>query len=404
MSAARVCAPAGVLLLAGVVLASAAAAGGQTPPAAPRLTPLPETRWTDEQRKVAEAFAADGMRNAVMTWLHHPGLAQALMPHLRYITRESTLPTRHRHLLALRTAWLGRSQYLWAHLASAARAAGFSADDLTRIARGPDAPGWDAFERAVLRAGDELHVDSFISDASWKTLGARYDIRQLIDTIDTVGALTMHAGALNSLGVVVESDRPDRLPAGVAYAHAVKRTNIRLEGREPRIPPVDPPGSRGGGANVFRTFNRNPPADRVRGAINTHVNGRATLTPKHRELLLMRIGVLCRSEYEYAAHARIGRKLGMTDDDVARILYGPDKVPGGDPIDNLLIRATNQLFENDIVEADTWTKLAAALDTRQMLDMLIAVGGYRSTSMLINSAGVQLDADMADFRFPPDLR
>jgi hypothetical protein len=33
-----------------------------------------------------------------------------------------------------------------------------------------------------------------------------------------------------------------------------------------------------------------------------------------------------------------------------------------------------------------------------------AVGGYRSTSMLINSAGVQLDADMANFRFPPSLR
>jgi hypothetical protein len=34
----------------------------------------------------------------------------------------------------------------------------------------------------------------------------------------------------------------------------------------------------------------------------------------------------------------------------------------------------------------------------------IAVGGYRATSMAINSAGVQLDASMADFRFPPSLR
>jgi len=34
---------------------------------------------------------------------------------------------------------------------------------------------------------------------------------------------------------------------------------------------------------------------------------------------------------------------------------------------------------------------------------LIAVGGYRSVSMAINSAGVQLDSNMADFRFPPSL-
>jgi hypothetical protein len=36
---------------------------------------------------------------------------------------------------------------------------------------------------------------------------------------------------------------------------------------------------------------------------------------------------------------------------------------------------------------------------------LVAQGpASRSTSMLINTAGVQLDANMADFRFPPSLR
>ena len=53
---------------------------------------------------------------------------------------------------------------------------------------------------------------------------------------------------------------------------------------------------------------------------------------------------------------------------------------------------------------DTWRALANRLDTKQLLDVLIAVGGYRSTSMAINSAGVQLDANIADFRFPASLR
>jgi hypothetical protein len=48
--------------------------------------------------------------------------------------------------------------------------------------------------------------------------------------------------------------------------------------------------------------------------------------------------------------------------------------------------------------------VAKGLDERQLLDMLIAVGGYRATSMAINSAGVQLDANMADFRFPTSMR
>jgi alkylhydroperoxidase family enzyme len=178
---------------------------------------------------------------------------------------------------------------------------------------------------------------------------------------------------------------------------------MRLEGREPRIPPQEAAaGGRGAGGNVFRTFNRNPPADRVRGTMNTHVNNQNALAPRQRELLLIRIGVLCRSEYEYAAHQRVGRQAGLNDADIARILAGPSSP--GDPLDTALLRAADELFENDLVSADTWTTLAKTFDTKQLFDVLITVGGYRSNSMLINSAGVQLDANMAEYRLPPSMR
>jgi alkylhydroperoxidase family enzyme len=196
---------------------------------------------------------------------------------------------------------------------------------------------------------------------------------------------------------------------------AAKRTNLRLIGKTARIPPLepsewtpelrkrfDPNGSGARAANVFVTFVRNPPADRLRGPINQHILNATTLSPRQRELLLMRIGVLCRSEYEWAAHSRSGRRVGMTDEDVARIVAGPGS--GGDALETALLRATDELYRDDRVSDGTWAALAASLDTKQMLDMLIAVGGYRATSMAINSAGVQLDANMAAFRFPPSLR
>jgi alkylhydroperoxidase family enzyme len=364
---------------------------------------VPDGQRTDEQRMIATEFAPNGMSNAVGTLLTYPLLARRIFTHDRYITAESALPPRHRALLGLRTAWLARSNYMWAHRATAARRAGLTDADLRRIAQGPDAAGWDPFEVTLLRTADELHVDSHISDASWKALSAVYDLPKMIDTIDTVGETTMYAGVFNSLGVEIEPGTSDRLPSGIPVTNTAKRTNLRVVGT-PRIPPAEPaPGARGGGANVFRTFNRNPPADRARGAINTHVTGSSTLMPKWRELLLTRIGVLCRSEYEYAAHLRIGRQAGFTDADVARVLNGPGSAPG-DPLETALLQATDDLFTNDVVSASTWAALAKSLNPQQLLDVLIAVGGYRSTSMLINSAGVQLDANMADFRFPPSMR
>jgi alkylhydroperoxidase family enzyme len=390
-------------LIAVAVLLVPTIVNAQGAPAGPRMTPVPDGQRTDEQRTIVTEFAPAGMSNAVGTLLAYPVLARRIFAHDRYITTESTLPPRHRALLALRAAWLARSSYLWAHRAPAARRAGLSDAELRRIAQSPDAAGWDTFERIVLRAADELHVDSMIADATWKALSARYDLPQLIDTIDTVGETTMYAGVFNTIGVRIEPGIADRLPADIPYVVSAKRTNLRVVGT-PRIPPVEPPpGGRGGGANVFRTFNRHPPADRVRGAINTHVTGSSTLTPRQRELLLTRIGVLCRSEYEYAAHLRLGRQAGFTDADVSRVLNGPNSAPG-DPLETALLQSADDLFINDVVSAATWATLAQSLNERQLLDVLIAVGGYRSTSMLINSAGVQLDANMADFRFPASMR
>jgi alkylhydroperoxidase family enzyme len=340
----------------------------------------------------------------VATLLTYPALARRVFAHDHYITTDSTLQPRHRALLGLRTAWLTRSNYLWAHRTAIARRDGLTDADLRRIAQGPDAPGWDQFEATLLRAADELHVDSFIADATWKTLATRYTLPQLIDTIDTAGETTMYAGLFNSIGVETEGGARDRLPADVSSTITARRTNLRVVGT-PRIAPAEPaPGARGGGANVFRTFNRHPPADRVRGALNTHITGSSfTLTPKQRELLLTRIGVLCRSEYEYAAHLRAGRQAGFTDADVERVLNGPGSTPG-DPLETALLRAAGELYTNDVISQETWGTLAGSLRPEQLLDVAIAVGGYRSTSMLINSAGVQLDDNMANFRFPPSMR
>lgn len=256
-----------VRLLSIAALAVAGVATAQV--ASPRLVPVPEQQRTDEQRAIAPEFAPAGMSNAVGTLLVYPALARRVFTHDRYITLESTLPARDRFLLGLRAAWLAHSGYLWAHRVAAARRAGLTDTELRRIAEGPDAPGWSAFDVTLLRAADELHIDSFISDATWQALSARYTLPQMIDTIDTIGETTMYAGVFNSLGLQIELGISDRVPTGIPVTVTARRTNLRVVGT-PRIPPVDaPPGARGGGANVFRTSTgtRRPIA---RAAPSTH--------------------------------------------------------------------------------------------------------------------------------------
>src|SRR6266516_5901631 len=43
------------------------------------------------------------------------------------------------------------------------------------------------------------------------------------------------------------------------------------------------------------------------------------LPPRERELLILRTGWLCRSEYEWGQHVIVGRAAGLTDDEIARV-------------------------------------------------------------------------------------
>ncbi len=96
-----------------------------------------------------------------------------------------------------------------------AKAAGISDEEIDHIATGPEAFGWESFDRTLLTSADELHDDACITDATWSALAARYDERQVIEVPMLVGQYHMVAFALNSLGVQREPGVPG-LPDGQA--------------------------------------------------------------------------------------------------------------------------------------------------------------------------------------------
>jgi 4-carboxymuconolactone decarboxylase len=171
----------------------------------PRIAPLPEAEWDGETREVLEGLAADGhVYNVFATLARHLKLFKRWLVFGNHTFSRSSLPAREREMVILRMGWLCRAEYEWGHHVAIGKEAGLSADDIRRVAAGPDASGWDPFEAALLRAVDELHSDSFISDATWKALAGRYNTQQLLDLIFTAGQYTLVSMALNSCGVQLE--------------------------------------------------------------------------------------------------------------------------------------------------------------------------------------------------------
>lgn len=194
------------LLLALLLLTMVPLSGGAQRTTQARILPLPTAEWSEADREILGSMArGDQTIDVFKTCLRHTELCRNWMPFTRYILgTSSTLTPRDRELLILRTSALSKADYDWGHHVPAARRAGLSDAEIARVARGPAAPGWSDFDRLLLTAADELHRDQFITEATWKSLAGRYNERQMMDAIFTVGQYTMVSMFLNSASVQLE--------------------------------------------------------------------------------------------------------------------------------------------------------------------------------------------------------
>ena len=147
---------------------------------------------------------------------------------------------------------------------------------------------------------------------------------------------------------------------------------------------------RTGQMNIFRTLVRYPELYKSWMRFGNHVLAKSTLDPREREIVILRIGHLCDSGYEFHQHARIGKQVGLTDAEIAQIKEGPDAAGWAD-FDRTLLRAADELHRDKHLSDATWQALSQRYRTEQLLDLIFAVGQYTLVSMALNSLGVQIE-------------
>jgi alkylhydroperoxidase family enzyme len=122
----------------------------------------------------------------------------------------------------------------------------------------------------------------------------------------------------------------------------------------------------------------------------------STLEPRHREILILRVARRCNSDFEWGQHARIGLSLGMSSDELARIVEGPHRAEWS-ALERHLLLAADELLDNAAMSDGTWRYLSAEFDKSQLLDVVFTVGAYMTIAMALRSFEVELDDDLRPF-------
>lgn len=190
----------------------------------PRIPPLARALWSDEAHEAAAILerevAATDEEGATLsaTLAHYPELTRAFYTFGHHLLCASSLPDRARELVTLRVASRYRCDYEWVHHVAFVKRMGFSDAEVRAVIAGPEAAVWSDADRDVLLATDQMCATTRLDDAIWERLTQRFDRRQVMDLLFTIGNYVMLAMVLNTTRVPVERDfegfRFERYEAG----------------------------------------------------------------------------------------------------------------------------------------------------------------------------------------------
>ncbi|UDY36567.1 carboxymuconolactone decarboxylase family protein [Dermatobacter hominis] len=141
--------------------------------------------------------------------------------------------------------------------------------------------------------------------------------------------------------------------------------------------------------HIFRTLAVHPKLFRSWLPFGGRLLQGSTLTPRARELAILRTAALCGSDYEWGQHVGIGRDAGLSDDEILACAV-PTEPGGWDAVDLAVLTATEELVDGHRMSDATWDALTRLGWTdQQLIELTMLAGHYAMLAGMLRSVGVE---------------
>jgi alkylhydroperoxidase family enzyme len=152
--------------------------------------------------------------------------------------------------------------------------------------------------------------------------------------------------------------------------------------------------------SVFRVLLRNPPVAKALWDQLNVLLFHGTLDERLRELVIMRLGWATGSVYEWTQHWRVARGMKISEDDLLGVRDWQHHAGFG-PAERAVLAATDDTLTTGTISAETWDACRAALvDDGVLVELVVAIGNWRTFSQLLRSMEVPLEDGVEPW--PPD--
>jgi len=138
---------------------------------------------------------------------------------------------------------------------------------------------------------------------------------------------------------------------------------------------------------LYRVLLNSPEIAQGWESLLTAVRNRSSLPPSLRELIIMRVAVLNRAQYEFDAHRPHAITAGLSEEQIDLILQ--DKITAGFSAVEILVMELTDVMTRDIQVPDAlYDSVKSHFNDREILEVVTTISAYNMVSRLLNALHV----------------
>lgn len=129
--------------------------------------------------------------------------------------------------------------------------------------------------------------------------------------------------------------------------------------------------------NLHKLLVNSPDMARAFNNIGNYIRLQSKLDPRLRELAILQVGWLERSEYEFTHHVKIGKEFGVTDDDIAGLIAETEGTPSKlEPLAKAILKGAREMARELAMSETTFAEIRNALSNEHMTDLVLTIAFY----------------------------
>ncbi|MCF8534352.1 MAG: carboxymuconolactone decarboxylase family protein [Reyranella sp.] len=129
--------------------------------------------------------------------------------------------------------------------------------------------------------------------------------------------------------------------------------------------------------NLHKLLVNSPDMAKAFNGIGNFIRFKSKLDPRLRELAILQVGWLEKSEYEFTHHVKIGKEFGVTDADIEGLFAETAGKPSTlEPLVKAILKGAREMVKDLAMSDATFAEIKKDLSNEHMTDLVLTIAFY----------------------------